>query len=89
MPRIKHINADILSDEELTAVSDMLDSAEKKMNEKLMEEIDRRRSGMVKTAQGCGYLLMLITPEADIIAYILIADRLPCRDGQHFSLSCR
>ena len=25
MPRIKHINADILSDEELTAVSDMLD----------------------------------------------------------------
>ena len=36
MPRIKHINADLLSDEELTAVSDMLDSAEKKMNEKLM-----------------------------------------------------
>ena len=86
MPRIKHINADILSDEELTAVSDMLDSAEKKMNEKLMEEIDRRRSGMVKNSSG---LLMLITPEADIIAYILIADRLPCRDGQHFSLSCR
>lgn len=52
MPRIKHINADILSDEELTAVSDMLDSAEKKMNEKLMEEIDRRRSGMVKSNSG-------------------------------------
>ncbi len=52
MPRIKHINADLLSDEELTAVSDMLDSAEKKMNEKLMEEIDRRRSGMVKTGSG-------------------------------------
>ena len=51
MPRIKHINADILSDEELTAVSDMLDSAEKKMNEKLMEEIDRR-SGMVKNSSG-------------------------------------
>ena len=32
MPRIKHIHADLLSDEELTAVSDMLDSAEKKMN---------------------------------------------------------
>ena len=46
------INADILSDEELTAVSDMLDSAEKKMNEKLMEEIDRRRSGMVKNSSG-------------------------------------
>ena len=45
-------NADILSDEELTAVSDMLDSAEKKMNEKLMEEIDRRRSGMVKNSSG-------------------------------------
>lgn len=52
MPRIKHINADLLSDEELTAVSDMLDSAEKKMNEKLMEEIDRRKSGMVKTDSG-------------------------------------
>lgn len=52
MPRINHINADILSDEELTAVSDMLDSAEKKMNEKLMEEIDRRRSGMVKNSSG-------------------------------------
>lgn len=52
MPRIKHINADILSDEELTAISDMLDSAEKKMNEKLMEEIDRRRSGMVKNSSG-------------------------------------
>lgn len=52
MPRIKHINADLLSDEELTAVSDMLDNAEKKMNEKLMEEIDRRRSGMVKTGSG-------------------------------------
>lgn len=52
MPRIKHINADILSDEELTAVSDMLDSAEKKMNEKLMEEIDRRRLGMVKNSSG-------------------------------------
>ena len=52
MPRIKHINADILSDEELTAVSDMLDSAEKKMNEKLMEEIDRRRSGMVNNISG-------------------------------------
>lgn len=52
MPRIKHINADILSDEELTAVSDMLDSAEKKMNEKLMEEIDRRRSSMVKNSSG-------------------------------------
>ena len=52
MPRIKQINADILSDEELTAVSDMLDSAEKKMNEKLMEEIDRRRSGMVKSSSG-------------------------------------
>ena len=52
MPRIKHINADILSDEELTAVSDMLDIAEKKMNEKLMEEIDRRRSGMVKNSSG-------------------------------------
>lgn len=52
MPRIKHINADILSDEELTAVSDMLDSAEKKMNEKLMEEIDRRRLGMIKSSSG-------------------------------------
>ena len=52
MPRIKLRNADLLSDEELTAVSDMLDSAEKKMNEKLMEEIDRRRSGMVKTGSG-------------------------------------
>ena len=52
MPRIKHINADILSDKELTAVSDMLDSAEKKMNEKLMEEIDRRRSGMIKSSSG-------------------------------------
>ena len=52
MPRIKHINADLLSDEELTAVSDMLDNAEKKMNEKLMEEIDRRKSGMVKNDSG-------------------------------------
>jgi len=52
MPRIKHINADLLSDEELTTVSDMLDGAEKKMNEKLMEEIDRRRGGMVKTDSG-------------------------------------
>lgn len=60
MPRIKHINADILSDEELTAVSDMLDSAEKKMNEKLMEEIDRRRSGMVKNSSG-----LLVPVDAD------------------------
>ena len=74
MPRIKHINADILSDEELTAVSDMLDSAEKKMNEKLMEEIDRRRSGMVKNSSG---LWILITHEADIIAYSLYSYRRP------------
>ena len=52
MPKIKHINANLLSDEELTAVSDMLDSAERKMDEKLMEEIDRRKSGMVKNSYG-------------------------------------
>lgn len=52
MPRIKHINADLLSDEELTHVSDMLDNAEQKMNEKLMEEIDRRKGGMVKSSSG-------------------------------------
>lgn len=52
MPKIKHIKADLLSDEELSAVSDMLGSAERKMNEKLMEEIDRRKSGMVKSSSG-------------------------------------
>lgn len=52
MPKIKHINADLLSDEELTAVSDMLDSAERKMDEKLMEEIERRKNGMVKNSSG-------------------------------------
>ena len=52
MPRITQINVDLLYDEELTAVSEMLVSAETKMNEKLMEEIDRRRSGMVKTGSG-------------------------------------
>ncbi|MBP0956680.1 MAG: hypothetical protein J5997_04855 [Oscillospiraceae bacterium] len=52
MTKIKHINANLLSDEELTAVSDMLDSAERKMDEKLMEEIDRRKSGMVKNSSG-------------------------------------
>lgn len=77
MPRIKHINADILSDEELTAVSDMLDSAEKKMNEKLMEEIDRRRSGMVKNSSGLWVPVDADNPEADIIAYSLYSYRRP------------
>ncbi len=40
MPKIKHIKADLLSDEELTAVSDMFEKAERRMDEKLMEEID-------------------------------------------------
>ncbi|MGN0642736.1 MAG: hypothetical protein ACI4JJ_06275 [Huintestinicola sp.] len=52
MPKIKHINADLLSDEELTAVSDMFDNAERKMNEKLMEEIDCRKNGMVRNSSG-------------------------------------
>ncbi|MGN0637995.1 MAG: hypothetical protein ACI4J0_06460 [Huintestinicola sp.] len=52
MPRIKHIKADLLSDEELTAVSDMFDKAERKMDEKLMEEIARRKEGMVKNSTG-------------------------------------
>ena len=52
MPVIKHIKADLLSDEELTAVSDMLGTAERKMNEKLMEEIDRRKNGMVRNENG-------------------------------------
>lgn len=52
MPKIKHIKADLLSDEELTAVSDMFDNAERRMDEKLMEEIDRRKNGMVKSSTG-------------------------------------
>ncbi|MBQ5333057.1 MAG: hypothetical protein J6K92_07355 [Oscillospiraceae bacterium] len=52
MPKIKHINADLLSDEELTAVSDLFDKAERKMDEKLMEEIDRRKDGMVRSSTG-------------------------------------
>ncbi|MGN1102172.1 MAG: hypothetical protein ACI4RG_08275 [Huintestinicola sp.] len=52
MPKIKHINADLLSDKELTAVSDMFDKAERKMDEKLMEEIDRRKEGMVRSSSG-------------------------------------
>lgn len=52
MPRIKHIKADLLSDEELTAVSDILENAERKMDENLMEEIDRRKDGMVMNSKG-------------------------------------
>ncbi|MGN1416701.1 MAG: hypothetical protein ACI4XF_07660 [Oscillospiraceae bacterium] len=52
MPKIKHIKADLLSDEELTAVSDMFDNAERRMDEKLMEEIDRRKDGMVRSSTG-------------------------------------
>lgn len=43
MPKIKHIQADLLSDEELSAVSDMFDEAERRMDEKLMKEIDSRK----------------------------------------------
>lgn len=52
MPKIKHIKADLLSDEEMTAVSDMFDNAERRMDEKLMEEIDCRRDGMVRSSTG-------------------------------------
>ena len=52
MPKIKHIKADLLSDEELSAVSDMFDNAERRMDEKLMEEIDHRRDGMVRSSTG-------------------------------------
>ncbi|MGN0691742.1 MAG: hypothetical protein ACI4K7_05295 [Oscillospiraceae bacterium] len=52
MPKIKHIKADLLSDEEITAVSDMFDNAERRMDEKLMEEIDRRKDGMVRSSTG-------------------------------------
>lgn len=52
MPKIKHIKADLLSDEELTDVSDMFDKAERRMDEKLMEEIERRKEGMVRNSTG-------------------------------------
>lgn len=52
MPKIKHIKADLLSDEELSAVSDMFDKAERKIDEKLLEEIERRKEGMVRSSSG-------------------------------------
>lgn len=52
MRGIKHINADLLSDEELTAIDDKLRGAERRMDEKLMEEIERRRNGFERTESG-------------------------------------
>ncbi|MGN0665985.1 MAG: hypothetical protein ACI4KF_05615 [Huintestinicola sp.] len=52
MPKIKHITADLLSDEEMTSVSDKLINAERRMDEKLMEEIERRKEGFTRTADG-------------------------------------
>lgn len=52
MPKIKHIVADVLSDEELTAVESKLRTAERRMDEKLMEEIDRREKVFGKTDSG-------------------------------------
>ena len=52
MPKIKHINADVLSDKEMTMFSDKFDNAERRMNEKLCEEIDRRKTGLVRTESG-------------------------------------
>ena len=48
MPKIKHIKADLLSDEELSAVSDMFDKAERRMDEKIMKEIDSRNEAIRK-----------------------------------------
>lgn len=45
MPKIKHIKADVLSDEEMTKFSEMFDKAERKMDEKIYNEIEQRKSG--------------------------------------------
>ncbi len=52
MPKIKHINADVLSDEEMEVFSKDFEKAEKRMDEKIMEEIDRRKSGMYRNENG-------------------------------------
>ena len=52
MPKIKHINADVLTDEELSAVSDKFREAERRMNEKLLQEIEENRTGMKKSDGG-------------------------------------
>lgn len=52
MPKIKHINADILSDEEMTKFSEMFENAEKKMDEKIYKEIEQRKSGTYKNENG-------------------------------------
>ena len=52
MPKLKHINADVLTDEELSAVSDKFREAERRMNEKLLEEIEENRTGMKKSDGG-------------------------------------
>ncbi len=52
MPKIKHINADVLSDEEMEAFSKDFEKAEKRMDEKIVEEIDRRKSGMYRNENG-------------------------------------
>ncbi len=52
MPKIKHINADILSGEEMETFSKDFEKAEKRMDEKIMEEIDRRKNGMYRNENG-------------------------------------
>ena len=52
MPKIKHIVADVLSDEEMTAFESKLRDAERQMDEKLMEEIDQREKVFGKTESG-------------------------------------
>lgn len=52
MPKIKHINADVLSDEEMELFSKDFEKAEKRMDEKIMEEIDRRKNGMYRNENG-------------------------------------
>lgn len=43
--KIRHINADLLSDKEMELFSDKLRDAEKRMDEKLADEIYHRDSG--------------------------------------------
>ena len=52
MPKLKHIVADVLSDEEMSAVESKLRAAERRMDEKLMEEIDQREKVYGKTDSG-------------------------------------
>ena len=50
--RIKHINADMLSDEEMELFSDKLRDAEKRMDEKLADEIYHMDDGYTQNISG-------------------------------------